>query len=157
RWRRSRIQAHGRDRGSAGRRFPRARTVRQRDAGRESGGRGYAGAWIVALVSRDAGQAAFLRCGLGQAAQGMIPDTRRIEELSLNSSAPPGQLLYDGWVVRLLRGKAKRARSVNAVYESTVPLAEKIPYCERLYEAAALPAIFRITPFSMPSDLDRVL
>ncbi|HLX25061.1 MAG TPA: GNAT family N-acetyltransferase [Usitatibacter sp.] len=87
----------------------------------------------------------------------MIPDTRRIEELSLNSSAPPGQLLYDGWVVRLLRGKAKRARSVNAVYQSTMPLVEKIPYCERLYEAAALPAIFRITPFSIPSDLDAVL
>jgi ribosomal protein S18 acetylase RimI-like enzyme len=87
----------------------------------------------------------------------MTPDTRRIEELSLNSSAPPGQLLYDGWVVRLLRGKAKRARSVNAVYGSSVPLAEKIPYCERLYERAALPVLFRITPFSMPGDLDSEL
>ena len=84
----------------------------------------------------------------------MTPDARRIEELSLNSSAPPGQLLYDGWVVRLLRGKAKRARSVNAVYESTVTLAEKIPYCERMYEAAALPVLFRITPFSLPPGLD---
>ncbi len=87
----------------------------------------------------------------------MTPDARRIEELSLNSSAPPGQLLYDGWVVRLLRGKAKRARSVNAVYPSTVALAEKIEYCERLYESAALPAIFRITPFSLPGDLDHEL
>jgi ribosomal protein S18 acetylase RimI-like enzyme len=85
------------------------------------------------------------------------PDTRRIEELSLNSSAPPGQLLYDGWILRLLRGKAKRARSVNAVYPSTVPLDEKIAYCERLYRAAALPAIFRITPFSEPRELDREL
>jgi N-acetylglutamate synthase len=84
----------------------------------------------------------------------MMPDARRIEELSLNSSAPPGQLLYDGWVVRLLRGKAKRARSVNAVYESTVPLAEKISYCERLYESSALPVLFRITPFSQPPELD---
>jgi N-acetylglutamate synthase len=87
----------------------------------------------------------------------MTPDARRIEELSLNSSAPPGQLLYDGWVVRLLRGKAKRARSVNAVYESKVPLAEKIPYCERLYETSALPVLFRITPFSQPQDLDAEL
>jgi len=87
----------------------------------------------------------------------MTPGARRIEELSLNSSAPPGQLLYDGWVVRLLRGKAKRARSVNAVYESSVPLAEKIPYCERMYEAAALPALFRITPFSLPAGLDEEL
>jgi N-acetylglutamate synthase len=84
----------------------------------------------------------------------MTPDARRIEELSLNSSAPPGQLLYDGWVVRLLRGKAKRARSVNAVYQSTVPLDEKIAYCERLYASSALPMLFRITPFSHPRDLD---
>ena len=82
------------------------------------------------------------------------PDARRIEELSLNSSAPPGQLLYDGWILRMLRGKAKRARSVNAVYPSSAPLVEKIAYCERLYGAAALPALFRITPFSRPADLD---
>lgn len=87
----------------------------------------------------------------------MTPDARRIEELSLNSSAPPGQLLYDGWIVRLLRGKAKRARSVNAVYASSAPLDEKIPYCERLYESSALPALFRITPFSQPGDLDAEL
>ena len=36
----------------------------------------------------------------------MRPDARRIEELSLNSSAPPGQLVYDGWILRLLRGSA---------------------------------------------------
>ena len=87
----------------------------------------------------------------------MTPDARRIEELGLNSSAPPGQLLYDGWILRMLRGKAKRARSVNAVYPSTTPLAAKIAYCERLYATAAMPALFRITPFSEPSGLDREL
>lgn len=87
----------------------------------------------------------------------MRPDARRIEELSLNSSAPPGQLLYDGWVLRMLRGKAKRARSVNAVYASTLPLADKIAYCERLYGGARVPALFRITPFSTPVELDAEL
>jgi ribosomal protein S18 acetylase RimI-like enzyme len=87
----------------------------------------------------------------------MKPDARRIEELSLNSSAPPGQLLYDGWILRLLKGKAKRARSVNAVYASTRPLGEKIEYCERLYARAGVPALFRITPFSNPPELDREL
>ncbi len=87
----------------------------------------------------------------------MSLDPRRLEELSLNSSAPPGQLLYDGWVLRMLPGKAKRARSVNAVYASTVPIDEKIAYCERLYQGAGLPAIFRITPYSQPATLDRDL
>ena len=87
----------------------------------------------------------------------MIPDTRRLEELGLNSSAPPGQLLYDGWLLRLLPGKAKRARSVNAVYPSTLPVEEKVAYCERIFGAARLPTLFRITPFSQPAALDAVL
>ncbi len=85
------------------------------------------------------------------------PDNRRLEELGLNSSAPPGQLVYDGWLLRLLKGKAKRARSVNAVYPSKAELATKIAYCERLYRGAGLPAIFRITPFSEPASLDAAL
>jgi len=82
------------------------------------------------------------------------PDARRLEELSLNSSSPPGQLVYDGWLLRLSAGKAKRARSVNAVYRSMLPLADKIAYCERLYAACWLPALFRLTPFSEPPELD---
>jgi ribosomal protein S18 acetylase RimI-like enzyme len=87
----------------------------------------------------------------------MTPEARRIEELGLNSSAPPGQLLYDGWLLRMLPGKAKRARSVNAVYPSTRELGTKIAYCERLYRGVGLPTLFRITPFSQPDDLDAVL
>ena len=85
------------------------------------------------------------------------PDARRLEELSLNSSTPPGQLLYDGWLLRFLPGKAKRARSVNAFYASRLPLAEKIAHCEDLYAEAGLPALFRITPFCEPAALDAEL
>jgi ribosomal protein S18 acetylase RimI-like enzyme len=84
-------------------------------------------------------------------------ELRRLEEFGLNSSAPPGQLLYDGWLLRLLPGQAKRARSVNAVYPSTLPLADKIRYCENLYREHELPMIFRITPFSEPAGLDAAL
>ncbi|HUP98039.1 MAG TPA: GNAT family N-acetyltransferase [Usitatibacter sp.] len=87
----------------------------------------------------------------------MSPDARRLEELSLNSSAPPGQLLYDGWLLRLAPGKAKRARSVNAVYPSQLPVNQKVGYCERVYGRARLPAIFRLTPFSQPDGLDAAL
>ena len=81
----------------------------------------------------------------------------RLEELSLNSSAPPGQLLYDGWLLRMLPGKAKRARSINAIYASRLPLADKIAHCERLYADAGMPAIFRVTPFAQPPELDSEL
>lgn len=87
----------------------------------------------------------------------MNSDARRIEELGLNSSAPPGQLLYDGWLLRLLPGKAKRARSVNAIYPSTREVGEKIGYCERLYAQAGLPLLFRMTPFVSPPQLDEHL
>jgi len=87
----------------------------------------------------------------------MTPGPQRLEELGLNSCAPPGQLLYDGWLLRLAAGAAKRARSVNAVYPSQLPLDEKIAHCERIYRAAGLPAIFRMTPFSEPADLDAAL
>ena len=87
----------------------------------------------------------------------MSRDLRRLEELSLNSSAPPGQLLYDGWLLRLAPGKAKRARSVNAVYASKLALDRKIDYCEALYRGAGLPILFRLTPFSEPPELDRAL
>ena len=84
-------------------------------------------------------------------------DLRRVEEMGLNSSAPPGQLLYDGWLLRLWPGQAKRARSVNAVYPSTRPLREKVAYCERLYRDHQLPLVFRMTPFSEPAALDAQL
>jgi N-acetylglutamate synthase len=84
-------------------------------------------------------------------------DLRRLEELGLNSSAPPGQLLYDGWLLRMLPGQAKRARSVNAIYPSSLALPDKIAYCQHLYQARGLPLIFRVTPFSEPASLDGTL
>lgn len=83
-----------------------------------------------------------------------LSDNRRIEELGLNASAPPGEILYDGWLLRLQPGPVKRARSVNAVYPPTLALAEKVDYCQRLYRSHELPLIFRITPFSEPPTLD---
>ena len=84
-------------------------------------------------------------------------DPRRIEEAGLNAMQTQRQLFYDGWLLRLSAGKAKRARSVNAHFGSTLPLARKIGHCERIYAQQELAPLFRITPFDQPADLEAAL
>jgi GNAT superfamily N-acetyltransferase len=86
-----------------------------------------------------------------------MPDARRIEEAGLNALQSQQQLFYDGWLLRVAPGKAKRARSVNAHFGSTLPLARKLAYCEEVYAARGLPLLFRITPFVQPPTLDAEL
>ena len=84
-------------------------------------------------------------------------DLRRVEEAGLNALQTQRQLFYDGWLLRVSPGRARRARSVNAHFGSTLPLARKIDHCERLYEQRDLPVLFRITPFVQPPDLEAAL
>lgn len=85
------------------------------------------------------------------------PLAARIEEAGLNAAQPPEQLLYDGWLLRHSPGKARRARSVNAIADGRLPLEEKIDHCRDCYAQAGLPCLFRITPFSRPAGLDEAL
>jgi RimJ/RimL family protein N-acetyltransferase len=87
----------------------------------------------------------------------VAPNLRLIEEAGLNAMQTQRQLFYDGWLVRLSPGKAKRARSVNAFFGSTLPLAAKVAHCTELFDDAGLPLLFRITPFDAPADLDAQL
>lgn len=82
---------------------------------------------------------------------------RRIEEAGLNNMHTRRQLVYDGWLLFLSPGRAKRARSVNAYFGSTLALDEKIVHCERVYAKRGLPLLFRITPFVQPASLDDAL
>jgi GNAT superfamily N-acetyltransferase len=84
-------------------------------------------------------------------------DPARVEEAGLNALQTQRQMFYDGWLLRLSPGKAKRARSVSAHFGSTLPLDAKIAYCERMYEACDLPVLFRITPFRKPAELETAL
>ncbi len=84
-------------------------------------------------------------------------DLRRLEESSLNTLPAPRQIFYDGWLLRVNPGPTKRARSVTALFGSTLPLAGKIAHCEALYERRGLPCLFRSTPFDSPRELDREL
>jgi GNAT superfamily N-acetyltransferase len=81
----------------------------------------------------------------------------RIEDAGLTCSQPPQQTIFDGWLLRYSPGKAKRARSVNAVGAGCLPLAEKLAHVEAFYRAHGLPALYRITPFSEPPELERTL
>lgn len=84
-------------------------------------------------------------------------DARRVEEAGLNALQTQRQLFYDGWLLRLSPGKAKRARSVNPHFGSSLPLDVKIEHCEGIYAARGLPALFRVTPFRRPPELEAVL
>lgn len=88
---------------------------------------------------------------------GIEIDAARIEEAGLNALQTQWQLFFDGWLLRLSPGSAKRARSVNPHFASSLPVEAKIDRCETIYAAAGLPALFRITPFRQPPELDDAL
>ena len=91
-------------------------------------------------------------------AQDMDPALlQRIEDSSLNASAPPQQRWLDGWIVRYCPGKAKRARCINAVALGRRSAQAKLVECEALFQQAGLPLVVRITPFTQPAGLDAEL
>lgn len=81
----------------------------------------------------------------------------RIEDASLNASAPPQQRWIDGWLVRFSPGKARRARCVNAMAPGRLPLDDRLRLAVAVYAEAGLPMHLRITPFSQPPTLDTEL
>ncbi|MEJ6003209.1 GNAT family N-acetyltransferase [Paucibacter soli] len=81
----------------------------------------------------------------------------RAEQAGLNASAPPQEAWVDGWLIRLSPGKAKRSRCINALQAGSLPLDELLARCQASFDAAGLPLVLRITPYSQPSDLDRLL
>jgi ribosomal protein S18 acetylase RimI-like enzyme len=78
----------------------------------------------------------------------------RIEDASLNASAPCQQRWMDGWIVRYSPGKARRARCVNAVAVGRLPVAQKLQQLRALFKAADVPLVVRITKFTQPPSLD---
>jgi len=82
---------------------------------------------------------------------------RTIEELTLNAWPALQTVLYDGWLLRFAEGYTRRANSVNPIYPSAVPLADKIAACERAYAARDQDAVFKITDAADLSGLDAAL
>ena len=84
-------------------------------------------------------------------------DAARVEEAALNATAVPEQILYDGWLPRWAASKARRARCINVIGPSRLPLDEKLAFCQALYARAGQPMIFRVTSCSPTPDLDTAL
>lgn len=81
----------------------------------------------------------------------------RVEDAGLNASAPPQQRWLDGWLVRALPGKARRARCINALAPGRLPVVEKMALAAEVYREAGLPMIFRLHRFTEPQGLDAEL
>ena len=81
----------------------------------------------------------------------------RVEDAGLNASAPPQQRWLDGWIVRYLPGKARRARCINAVSVGCLALDDKLAMAAEVYREADLPMIFRLNRFTQPVYLDSEL
>lgn len=82
---------------------------------------------------------------------------RRAELAGLDASASPHEARVDGWLLRLSPGKARRSRCVNALAQGQMPLDDLLARCRQSFDAAGLPLILRITPYSQPADLDAQL
>jgi GNAT superfamily N-acetyltransferase len=80
-----------------------------------------------------------------------------LEEVAFNAWPSLHTVVYDGWLLNMSNGYMRRANAIHPFYPSSQPLDEKIATCERLYAAHNLPALYKMTDASLPSDLDAVL
>lgn len=80
----------------------------------------------------------------------MIFDIKTIEDLSLNAWPSHQMQVYDGWIIRFSHFYTHRTNSVEQIGPSSLPLPEKIEYCEQIYRRWNTPSIFKITPLSHP-------
>lgn len=74
-----------------------------------------------------------------------------MEEISLNAWPSYMIELYDGWLIRFSYNYTFRTNSVEQVGTSTIPIEEKIDYCESVYDRFHSPCSFKIQPLLDPS------
>ncbi|OZB97707.1 GNAT family N-acetyltransferase [Paenibacillus sp. XY044] len=81
-----------------------------------------------------------------------------LEEITINSWPAKYSALMNGWLVRYTDGYTKRANSVSPIYlDPGCDVDGSIAAAERFYRDAGQSAIFKMTPYVMPSDLDERL
>lgn len=80
----------------------------------------------------------------------------KIEDLSINAWPSFKTELYDNWLIRFSHQYTLRTNCVEQLGRSTLPITEKISYCEEIYSDYNSPCIFKITP-RISADFDRLL
>lgn len=86
----------------------------------------------------------------------MLTYIKQIEDMSLNAWPSHQIQLYDGWLLRFSYFYTHRTNSVEQIGPSTIPIDEKIAYCEDIYRHWGTPCIFKISPV-VSSDFDHKL
>ena len=81
---------------------------------------------------------------------------RHMEEISLNAWPSHKIELYDGWLIRYSCNYTYRTNAVEQVGASTIPVPEKVAYCEQVYRGYSTPCHFKIHPLLDPA-FDRYL
>ena len=71
--------------------------------------------------------------------------------MSLNAWPSHQIQIYDGWLLRFSYFYTHRTNSVEQIGTSTIPLDEKISFCENIYRHWGTPCIFKISPLIDPS------
>lgn len=79
-----------------------------------------------------------------------------IEEISLNAWPAHKMQLYDGWLLRFSHNYTHRTNCVTPIAQSSLPLDEKITYCQEEYTKVDTPTIFKISPL-LDSHFDQYL
>ena len=74
-----------------------------------------------------------------------------LEEISLNAWPSHKSELYDGWLIRYSHYYTYRTNSVEQVGPSSIPLPQKVAFCENAYRHHGTPASFKINPLLDPS------
>ncbi len=83
-------------------------------------------------------------------------EIKYMEEMSLNAWPSYRIEYYDGWILRYSHNYSFRTNSVEQIAPGTIPIEEKIAYCEGIYRELRCPANFKIQPLLDP-DFDALL
>jgi N-acetylglutamate synthase len=82
---------------------------------------------------------------------------KKIEELSMNAFPALSTVLVNGWILRFSNGYAKRANSVNPIYNCSIDIAENIEICEEMYKGKHLDTVFKLTESEDSFKIDEIL